>query len=390
MATRNMLFVSHANPEDNVFARWLALRLAREGYPVWCDLTQLLGGEDFWRDIEVAIRDRTLKFLFVLSKISNRKQGPLNELAVAKKIGKKLHDFVLPLRIDDIRSDDMNIELNRLNYVDFAKGWESGYALLLELLENEGIPCDSRFSPDAVTTWWRTHYPASAGLIATPERYLSNWFEFSQFPKKLRLHSIEPRNSFEDAVKEETLELPVPAKPHANGLFSFAAGDELLPTLESKGMEIVNSAELEFEKFRDNGLDHPTIKRREARNILSALFREAFDGFAIDRGLLSYELSGGAKYYWFKQGTLENDRIFYQKLTGDRSWRAMVGFKSLAAKAGSTRIRNWHFGISARTYFWPFAGLAVRGHVAFTENGVLYESKSKQHAARRNQCKSWH
>jgi len=53
---RNMIFVSHANPEDNLFTRWLALRLAREGYPVWSDLTKLLGGEDFWRDIEVAIR----------------------------------------------------------------------------------------------------------------------------------------------------------------------------------------------------------------------------------------------------------------------------------------------------------------------------------------------
>lgn len=68
----------------------------------------------------------------------------------------------------------------------------------------------------------------------------------------------------------------------------------------------------------------------------------------------------------------------------------MVGFKSLTAKEGGTRIRNWHFGISARTYSWPFAGLALRGHVAFTENGFLYESKAKQHAARRNQCKSWY
>jgi hypothetical protein len=51
-----MLFISHANPEDNEFSRWLALQLANEGYPVWCDLTKLLGGEDFWADIEQAIR----------------------------------------------------------------------------------------------------------------------------------------------------------------------------------------------------------------------------------------------------------------------------------------------------------------------------------------------
>lgn len=42
--TRRMLFLSHATPEDNSFARWLALQLANEGYPVWCDLTKPLGG----------------------------------------------------------------------------------------------------------------------------------------------------------------------------------------------------------------------------------------------------------------------------------------------------------------------------------------------------------
>jgi hypothetical protein len=60
-SNRNMLFLSHANPEDNLLTRWLSLRLARESYPVWCDLTKLLGGEDFWRDVEVALRDRTAR-----------------------------------------------------------------------------------------------------------------------------------------------------------------------------------------------------------------------------------------------------------------------------------------------------------------------------------------
>jgi hypothetical protein len=104
---RNMVFVSHANPEDNAFAKWITLKLATQGYPVWCDLTKLLGGEDFWKDIEGAIRDRTIKFLFVLSKTSNIKPGTLMEIAVARKVGKKFTDFIIPLRIDDIKSDDI-------------------------------------------------------------------------------------------------------------------------------------------------------------------------------------------------------------------------------------------------------------------------------------------
>ena len=77
---RNMIFVCHANPEENEFARWITLQLANEGYPVWCDQTKLLGGEKFWEDIEDAIKNRTVKFLFVLSRAANEKRGTLDEL----------------------------------------------------------------------------------------------------------------------------------------------------------------------------------------------------------------------------------------------------------------------------------------------------------------------
>jgi len=77
---RDTLLLSHANPEDNEFTLWLALQLANEGYRVWCDLTKLLGGEVFWDDIEEVIKTRAVKVLYVLSRTSNAKDGPLKEL----------------------------------------------------------------------------------------------------------------------------------------------------------------------------------------------------------------------------------------------------------------------------------------------------------------------
>ena len=53
---RDTVFVSHANPEDNTFALWLALRLGELGFKVWCDLTNLIGGEAFWDNAEDAVR----------------------------------------------------------------------------------------------------------------------------------------------------------------------------------------------------------------------------------------------------------------------------------------------------------------------------------------------
>jgi hypothetical protein len=384
-----MLFLSHANPEDNLFTRWLSLRLAREGYPVWCDLTKLLGGEDFWRDVEAALRDRTMKFLFVLSKTSNQKQGTKDELALARKVGKHLQDFIIPLRIDDLRSDDITIELQRIAYIDFSKSWVAGYKQLLEALEKSGVKRDPRFTPDAVTTWWRNNYPATEGVSATPERCLTNWFEFSRLPGSLWLHSIQEGKQFEKIAEDGVLEFPIPVYPHSRYLLTFGKAEEVQDSLEKHGLNIANSVELKVEAFRASGNEHPKIDRRIARNILLALFRQGFERYAASKGLLAYELSGGAKYYWFRKDLFEGDKVFFVNAAGEKNWRQMVGFKSLFAKEGESRIRNWHFGVSAKSHFWPFSGLAVRAHVAFTENGVLYESKARQHSARRNQCKNW-
>ncbi len=65
------------------------------------------------------LRDRTVKFLYVLSHSSNHKDGVLKELSLAQNIARKqgLHDFVIPLKIDTLPHDEINIQLNRLNVI---------------------------------------------------------------------------------------------------------------------------------------------------------------------------------------------------------------------------------------------------------------------------------
>jgi hypothetical protein len=40
-AVRDTILITHANPEDNHFARWLAARLSTAGYRAWVDLRAL-------------------------------------------------------------------------------------------------------------------------------------------------------------------------------------------------------------------------------------------------------------------------------------------------------------------------------------------------------------
>jgi hypothetical protein len=48
---REALFISHATPEENAFARWLGAKLAAMGYEVWADVMRLHGGADWSREL---------------------------------------------------------------------------------------------------------------------------------------------------------------------------------------------------------------------------------------------------------------------------------------------------------------------------------------------------
>ena len=228
---RNLVFISHANPEDNQFCRWLSLRLAREGYPVWLDLRHLLGGEDFWNEIEAAIRHRAVKVLYVLSRTSNTKPGVLKELALAQTVAKvdNFHDFVVPLKIDNIPFSDLNIEVHRLNAIPFEASSARGFQQLVLKLEQDGVQKDANFTPDAVTTWWRAQFSADSGVAAVPEECLSNWFEITRMPEKLFCHEGKLRL---DTNTKGTQSTVYPTVEHGGRWLSFADAAHLAPSFD--------------------------------------------------------------------------------------------------------------------------------------------------------------
>lgn len=161
------IFISHAaSPEDTELTRWLALRLMREGYSVWCDVECLRVGDDFWREIEGEIRTKVFKFVLVLSKTSITRQGVLNELGIAAKIAKhRGKRFILPVRADDLPYEDFPIEANRLDAADFSKSWSAGLARLLQILTDDGVP-KKEGGPAMVSCWNRYRRNDRSAMIS--------------------------------------------------------------------------------------------------------------------------------------------------------------------------------------------------------------------------------
>lgn len=54
---RRIVFISHANSEDNPAAAWFATQLTLMGYEVWCDLKNILAGKsEFWLNMDRWLR----------------------------------------------------------------------------------------------------------------------------------------------------------------------------------------------------------------------------------------------------------------------------------------------------------------------------------------------
>jgi hypothetical protein len=374
---RDMLFLSHANPEDNLVTSWLALQLAREGYAVWCDLTKLLGGEAFWDDIQAAIEQRTAKFLYVLSRNSNTKDGALAELTVARDVERKLklRDFILPLHIDDLPHNEMHILLRRLNTIPFRKSWAAGLNQLVRKLRREGVRKKRNFGPRAVNEWWKSRFSAETGIQRRAEEILSNHFDIVGLPEKIYLHALTA-----DCGRDDLADLlTCPAVVRSNSLIAFAGADDFAGELGDA--RIWSSRPVKLQEF---------LREQQNRNHVFTLLRLAWEKMAQSKGLKAYTLSSG-KAFCFVKDQLLKDRIPFERPDGSRAYRALIGYSSVGkTPAGEKRVRHWHYAIRAVPDPGMAPGLWIKSHVLFSDEGRnIWDSASRLHSARRSHCSDW-
>src|SRR5579864_8589235 len=140
-AARDVVLITHANPENNAFSRWLGARLSAAGYKVWVDLRSLHGGDDFWDVIDQTLRAVTLKQIVVVSP-HLAKPGVKKELAIGDAVGRELGDagFMIPVRVTDVDFSTLPPELIRHNAINAHPNWADCLQPLLETLEEAGVP----------------------------------------------------------------------------------------------------------------------------------------------------------------------------------------------------------------------------------------------------------
>ena len=184
---RDHIFLSYAT-EDWPFCEWLGRRLAAEGYAIWCDRLKMLGGENWPNDIEIAIAERTFRMLALMSRASMRKPNPQGEWQKARAMGAKLgvEDFLIPLNVEGLRSDEIIWNFQTINYISFSHSWSDGLAAVLKKLHSVSAP---RVLKEGRRLAIESTFMKTA-IREESEILVSNCFEIIQIPRYLRIYSV--------------------------------------------------------------------------------------------------------------------------------------------------------------------------------------------------------
>ncbi|TIV60725.1 toll/interleukin-1 receptor domain-containing protein [Mesorhizobium sp.] len=380
---RNVIFISHATPQDNEFVKWLGARLIGLGYNVWADVFELKGGTPFWNTIEEAITTRAIKVIFVASTESVKpdRKGVRDELAASDITGRKLKDpaFVIPVRLDRVDFGSFPIQLLQLNALDFSSGWGGTLVTLVETLEKANVPTDSARIDERMSYWReRTSRDAPRVEIA-PELLLTNLLPIEALPTHINFYEFNGPNTEINKALEST---GVPYTRHARLIISFAAMGEIQTGLPPK-FTLALKRRVEVQRFLKGRQGNETAPEWfDARNMLTFLLRRHVERFLVSRGLKAQDISRGLAFY-FPLGLIPDGKVRYRTPDGKQTWKQVVG-------RSERRQLNWHLSMLVNIDLGPPGFIRFKPYICFSEGAEkLIDDPKRVAAIRRRFCKSW-
>ena len=372
---REALFISHANPEDNAFARWLGAKLAAMGYEVWADVMRLHGGADWSRELEQALRNRAIKLLVACTPFSMDRQGVRNEIEIGAALARELndHEFIVPLRLAPY---EPHFRIAQAQYIDFSNSWAEGLAELVELLVNvHKIP---RRPGQPMDQWMAAQSAGATRLVEKRERLTSNWLLFRRLPQTI--YYCEPPAGLPTKQFQNKALHIWPVIPFDAGVLTFASPDAagiLAPNMPAR-----LHARLPFNEFLHDGWDDLGIANHEARRQFSDLGNQAFEAFLQRRGLTGYMGSGRRITWWGDIRTVPLTQIPF-------NWPQLKGRRQIIGKSDKRDV-HWHYGINAHIRTSPVRHLRLSSRLIFSENGQdAIGDVKRMHRLRRSFAKSW-
>ncbi len=377
---RNVVFISKATPGDDEFVLWLAPRLEAEGYTVFADILSLEPGSRWRKEITETLQKRGIKMLLCCRDSTLASEGVQEEIGIAGDLVKELNDpkFIIPLRLEPYKK---LFGIGELQRVDFTRGWAEGLGKLLAAFKRQRVPRDTsnlRINPN----WEIFRRRGAISLKNEPERLTSNWLRVTEVPDVIGF--FEPTGAVNRfALNDACRTARYPASPRDRGFFAFGTLPEINEAFSAIGRFKVTH-EFDLMNFIEMGAKELELEGRDASNIVNYMFRQAWNQFCRDRGLLEYQYSKDAGFHVSQKQAKRGQKIPWGR-QGDRR---------------SSMLRNvakghvWQFGVSGLPAFWPFPHFKLKSRVLFAplkdqEADDPFDDVKKQHRLRRSVCKGW-
>jgi hypothetical protein len=360
---RKLVFISHANPEDNAVASWFATQLTLLGYEVWCDVRNTHGGEsDFWLKVQKKIENDAAKFVFVLSEASRnfeKKKGVYKEVQAADNL--RRDNFILPLRVQRL-SGSVPILISPDLYIP-SENWAEGLRELERRLVEDKVPRANRPDYSRIASWWPAVGVREAVLKDQPGELVSNVLRFSALPQNV--HFIRVSADGNRLEGHERLRGILPDHPahaaHGGHAISFGSAHDFLE--QTTGFQIEDDFAVPVEEFLRDGCKGVALEPQAARNIATYLVARALERFLLGRGLCQKTLTYSPRKIWFPAyGLIDKNKYSLAEPGRRKSTASFVGtLKSFG------RRYIWHFGIQ------PVVDLHTHGGVVLSPKAVLTE-----------------
>jgi hypothetical protein len=366
---RDHLFVSYAT-EDWSFVEWLVLRLTAEGYKVWCDRIKLLGGESYPNDIDAAIKNRTFRFIAVLSRHSLTKPNPLKERTLALGIAKeRKENFLIPLNIDGSSPTDIGWMLSDLTYIPFHFSWASGLAQLLKKLDESNAPKEFVNGRSAAAAW----FDAKGLVVPKEERLWANVSEITEMPADIYRYEMDG-----DISDEQRLEL-FQIWPHTRE-------GQILWSFDTPPGTLFDKYRIR-ERGKITNWRAATSKDIDIRNTATRVLNDSLRSHCLSRGL---KLTPSADLCYFPDGLLPNNRLSFVSYDNTHTWVKATGIRNFRTLTGSESCR-YHLAPSIRVWLKHELGdlvqIRVRLFLTSTDGTPLEEKPALR--KRKRICRNW-
>lgn len=367
---KDLIFISHAVPEDDYLAIWITSKLKLLGYNVWVDKKDLRSGSAFWNEIELKMRDHSIRFLALVSnsyidKSRDKNTGVFSEVTLAKALSKKIKNYIIPLKVDDCSYDDFPINILPLDTIDFSKNYGTGLKKLIKEFEIQNIPKADNSEENVLSLWYQ-YQNIRGKVIEQKETYGSNWF-LTSLPKKISVYK------FNGIPKSIYSEIPFPVLRNENYYIGFFDDQQLYLRTEFRE-DFTTKEFIESEDLLLNNGDKILDTRPKFTNLMN---KSIIDFFYKNEDFRIFTISNKQKVVYPINTDSESGYVSFER-NEKKGRRKLMGNKPV----------DWVFGLSFVFQLNPFPHFVVNHHIlASDENGFF--DKDKRQAYRRSIATGW-